>query len=150
MAVIRMVPALLPLAWLNSSLLSYGCTQYGASIIAFGLRYLIFAIVWLYRRVARVLLPLAGVDSSLFSYGHTPYGATIITFGLGYFIFAIVRLYVVWRVYYCLWPGLSHLCYRMAVRHMARVLLPLAWVTSCLPLHGGTSYGASIIAFGLG
>ena len=39
---------LLPLAWAISPLLSSGCTPHGASIIAFGLGYLILVIVWLY------------------------------------------------------------------------------------------------------
>ena len=38
----------------------------------------------------------------------------------------------------------------MAIRRMARVLLPLAWVNSFLSSNGRTSYGASIIAFSLG
>ena len=88
------------------------------------------------RRMARGLLPLAWVNSSLLSYGCTPYGASFIAFGLGYLIVAIVWLYVVWREYYCLWPGLLHLCYHMAVRRMARVLLPLARVTSTFLLCG--------------
>ena len=78
------------------------------------------------RRMARVLLPLAWVNASLLSYGYTPYGVGIVVFG-------IVWLYVVWEEYYCLWPGLTHFCYHMAVRRMARALLPLAWVTSSLP-----------------
>ena len=102
------------------------------------------------RRMARVLLPLAWVNSSLFSYGRRLHGASIIAVGLCNLIFAIVWLYVVWREYHYLWPGLIHLCYHMAVRHMVRVFLPLAWVTSCLPPYGGTPYGTSIIAFGLG
>ena len=149
MAVRRTARVLLHLAWVNSSLLSYGCTLYGVSIIAFGLGYLIFAMVWLYvvrrkyyclwpgsihlcyhmaicdmaqvllplawvtsslpsmtvRRMARVSLFLALVSSPLLSYACTPYGASIIAFGLGYLIFAIVWLYVVWRKYYCHWPG---------------------------------------------
>ena len=112
------------------------------SIIAFGLGYLTFVIVWLYvvwreyyclwpglphlcnpmavRRMAQVLLPLASAISSFLSYGCTPYGASMIAFGLGYLIFGIARLYAVRRRYYCLWPGLSHLSYRMAVRHMVQ------------------------------
>ena len=96
----------------------------------------------------------------------------MIAFGLCYHIFAIVWLYVVRREHYCIWPGLTHLCYHMAVRRMARVLLPLpglihlchhmaarrmaqvllplAWATSSFPSYGCTSSGASIIAFGLG
>ena len=127
---------------------------YGASIIAFDLGYLIFIIVWLYiiwceyycfwpglphlcnrmavRHMARVLLPLAWVISFWGSYGCTWYGASMIAFGVGYLIFAIVALYVVWREYYCLWPGLPHLCNPVAVRRVARVLLPSAWVTSSL------------------
>ena len=85
------------------------------------------------RRMARVLLPLACVNSSLLSYGCTSYGASMIFFGLGNLIFAIVWLYIIWRKYYCIWPALTHLCYHMAVRHMARALLPLVWVTSSLP-----------------
>ena len=44
----RMARAISLLAWVNSSLLSDGCTPYAASTIAFGLGYLSFAIVWLY------------------------------------------------------------------------------------------------------
>ena len=51
---------------------------------------------------------------------------------LGYLIVVIIWLYVVWRKYYCLWPGLPHLYNRMAARRVARVLLPLTWVTSSL------------------
>ena len=96
-----------------------------------------------------------------------PYGASIIAFGLGYLIFVIVAMYVVWREYYCLWPGLRHSCNRIAVRRMAwpglihlcyhmavasrvHLGLPLASVTAPLPSYGFTSYGASIAAFGLG
>ena len=143
-----MTRLLLPLAWATSFLPSYSCTSSGASIAAFGLGYIIFAIVWLYvvwreycclwpglthlcycmavRCMARVLLPSSWVNSSLLSYGCTPYGASIHAFSLGYLIFAIVWLYAVWREYYCLWPGLPHLCHRMAARHMVRVLLPVA------------------------
>ena len=140
---------LLPLAWDTSYLPSYGCTFYGASIIAFGLDQFVFVIIWPYaiwcdhyclwpglahlchhvavHRLARVFLPLAWVNSSLLSYGHTPYGASIIAFSLGYLMFATVRRYVVWReYYYCLWPGLIHLWVHMAVCRMARVLMPLA------------------------
>ena len=95
----------MPLAWATSFLLSYGCIPYDASIIAFGLGYLILAIVWLrivWREycclwpglphvchpmasscMARALLSLAWVNSSLLSYGCTPYGASMIAFGLG-------------------------------------------------------------------
>ena len=62
----------------------------------------------------------------------------------------MVWLYVVWREYYCIRPGLPHLCHRMAARRMARVLLPVALVNSSLLSHSNTPYGASIIAFGLG
>ena len=127
MAVCRMARVLLPLAWVNSSLLSYGWAPY-----------------------AGVLLPLAWVTSSLASYGCTPYGAIMIAFGLCYHIFAIVWLHVVWRKHCCLWPGLPHFCHCMAVRRMARALLPLAWLNSSLLSYGCTPYGASIIAFGLG
>ena len=92
-------------------------------------------------RLARVVLPLARVNASLLSYGCTPYGASILAFGLGSVIFAVVWLYIVWPEYHCLWPGSIHLCYHMAVCRLARVLLPLAWVTSYLLLHGCTSYG---------
>ena len=85
------------------------------------------------RRMAPALLPLSWVHSSLLSYGCMPYGASIVAFGLGYLNFAIVCLYVVQREYYCLWPGLIHLCYHMAVPRMVRVLLPLGWVMSSLP-----------------
>ena len=131
-----MARVLLPLAWATSSLPSYGCTPYGASIIAFGPGYLMFATVWWYIvwreyyclwpglidlcyhmarcHMARVycLWPA----SSLASYGCTPYGAIMIAFGLCYHIFAIVWLYVVRREHYCIWPGLTHLCYHMAAR----------------------------------
>ena len=98
-----MARVLLPLAWGISILPLYGCTSFGASIIAFGL------------------------DSFIVV------GASILAFGLGSLNFAIVWLYVVWGGYYCLWPGLIHLCYHMAICRMARVLLPLACVTSSLP-----------------
>ena len=102
------------------------------------------------RRMARVLLHLAWATSSLPSYGCTSYGASIIAFGLGKFIFVIIWPYAVWRRYSCFWPVLPHLCHRVAVRRMAQVLLPLAWVDSSLSAYGRTLYGASIIAFGLG
>ena len=82
------------------------------------------------RRLVRVLLLLAWVTPSLQSYGCTSYGASMIACGLGYILFGILWLYVVWRQYDCLWRGLPDLCNRSAVRRMARVLLPLAWVTS--------------------
>ena len=160
----------LPLAWVTSSLPSYGCTWYGASSIAFGLVEFFFVIIWLYlvwreyyclrpglphlchrmavHCMAPVLLPLAWVDSSLLSYGCTLHGAGIIAFGLCNLILAILWLYIVWRQYHCLWSGLIHLCYHIAVCCLVRVLLPLAWVTACLPLYGGTLYGASIIPSG--
>ena len=69
---------------------------------------------------------------------------------MGYLIFVIVWLNAAWREYYCLWPGLSHLGYRMAVLRMARILLPLAWAISPFLSSGCTPHGASIIAFGLG
>ena len=65
-------------------------------------------------------------------------------------MFIIIWLYAVWREYHCLWPGVSQLCHCMAVRRTARVLLPLAWINSPLLSYGCTSYGASIIALGLG
>ena len=102
------------------------------------------------RRMARVLLPLVWVNSSSLSHGNTPYGASIIAFGLNYIIFAISLLHVVWREHYRRWPGSVHLYDLMAVRRVARVLLPLARVTSSLPSNGCTSYGASIAALGLG
>ena len=40
-------------------------------------------------------------------------------------------------------------CHRMAVCRLAHVLLPLAWVNSSLLSYGRTPYDASIIAFGL-
>ena len=172
MAARRRARVLLPLAWANSSLLSYHSTLYGASINAFGLGYLIFAIVWLrivwheycclwlglihfcyhvaVRCMARVSLPLAWVTSTLRSYGRTPYGASIIALGMCQLIFVIIWLYLVWRKYDFLWPGLPHFCHRMAVHHMARVLLHMACVDSSLLSYGRTPYGASIIAFGLG
>ena len=82
------------------------------------------------RRMARVLLPLAWAISSWLLYGCTPNGVSIIAFGLGYLTFVIVWMYAAWREYYCLWPGLSHLWYRTAVRRKAHVLLPLAWPVS--------------------
>ena len=116
--------------------------------------YLIFVVIWLYvvwreyyclwpglphlchrmaeGYMARALLPLAWITSSLQSYGCTPFGANILAFGLGYLIFAMILLHAVWREYYCLWPRLPHLCHRMAVRRMARALLPLAWLNSSL------------------
>ena len=169
MAVRRMARILLPSSWVNSSLLSYGCTPYGASIHAFSLGYLIFAIVWLYavwreyyclwpglphlchrmaeRYMARALLPLAW---ALLTCDCTPYGASILDFGLGYLIFAIKWLHILWREYHCLWLGLIHLWSHTAIRRMTRVLSPLAWVTSPLPSYGCTSYGVSIIVVGLG
>ena len=81
-------------AWVNSSLLSHSNTPYGVSIIAFGLGYLIFAMVWLY---------VVWRDYIAFGLGQFTFviiwllsGASIIAFGLGYLIFAIVWLYVVW------------------------------------------------------
>ena len=174
----RMARVLLPLAWVTSSLESYGCTPYGAiMVVAFGLCYHMFAIEWLdvvqwehyclwpglthlcYHMAVPVwrkyycpwpglphlchcmavlgmvpaLLPLAWLNSSLLSCGCARYGASIIAFGLRYLMFAIVLLYVVWRAYYYLWPGLIHLCFHMAIRRMAPLLLPLAWATSSLP-----------------
>ena len=102
------------------------------------------------RHIARVFLNLAWFNSSLLSYGLTLYGASIIVFGLGYLVFAIAWLYVVRREYYCIWPGLIHLCYHMAVPCKARVLLPLAWVDTSLLSYGRMPDGASIIAFCLG
>ena len=101
------------------------------------------------RRMARVLSPLAWVNASLLSYACTLYDTSIKAFGLGHLSFVIAWLYVVWREYYCFWPGLIHLCSRMAARRVARVSWPLAWLTSSLPSYGCTSNGASIIAFGL-
>ena len=131
MAVRGMARVLLPLAWVISSLLSYGRTLYGATITWHecycpwpGLGRLCYRTV--VSCMARVLLPLAYLILSLLLDGCTLYDASVIAFGLGYLIFVIVWLYAVWREYYCLWPGLSHLCYHMAVPHMARVLLPLA------------------------
>ena len=138
----------MPLAWVSSSLVTWLHAVWREHHSLWpGLPHLCHRMA--VRRMAQVLLPLASAISSFLSYGCTPYGASIIAFGLGYLIFTVVWLYVVCREYYCLWPRLTHLRYHMAIRHMARVLLPLAWVTSCLPLYGGTSYGASIIAFGL-
>ena len=84
------------------------------------------------RHLVQVLLLLAWVTTSLQSYGCTSYGTSIIAFGLGYIFLVILWLYVVWHQYDCLWPGLPDLCNRSTVRRMARVLLPLAWVTSSL------------------
>ena len=127
MPVLRVEQVLLPLAWVTSFLQFMGV-----------------------RQMAGVLLLSAWVHSLLLSYAYTPYGARIIAFGLGHLIFDIAWLYVVWREYFCLWPGLIHLCYHIVVGHMARVLLNLAWVNSSFLLYGRTPYGASIIAFGLG
>ena len=147
-AVCRMARLLLPLAWVDSSLLSYGCTSYGASIIVFVQGQFIFAIVWLnviwrdhycnwpglphichrmvVRRMPEIFLPLAWVTSSLPGCCCRPCGASIIAFVLGHLIFASVWVYVAWREQYCLWPGLTHFCHHTAIRRMARVLLPLA------------------------
>ena len=84
------------------------------------------------RHMARVILLLAWITASLQSYVCVSYGASIIAFGLGYLLLVILWLYVVWRQYHCLWPGLPDFCNCSAVRRMARVLLPLAWVTSSL------------------
>ena len=111
------------LAWVESSLLSYGRTSYGVSIIAFVQGEVIFDIIRLYAvwhehsclwprlphlchcmvvcRMARVSLYVAWVNSSLLSHSNTPYGVSIIAFGLGYLIFAILWLYVVWRKHCC-------------------------------------------------
>ena len=124
---------LLPLAWVTSSLASYGCTPYGAIMIAFGLCYHIFAIVWLYVVWRKHCCLWPGLTHLCYHIWLYPYGANIIAIGLGYLIFAIVWLYVVWRERYCLWPGLIHLCNHMAVPHMAQVFLPLVWATSSLP-----------------
>ena len=48
MAVGRTARVLLPLARVNASVISYGCTPHGASIVAVGLGYLTFAMVWLH------------------------------------------------------------------------------------------------------
>ena len=96
MAVRRTVRVLLPLAWVNSSLLSYGRMPYGTTIIAFGLGYVIFAIVWLY---------VVRREYYCFWLGLTHlccYGASIIAFGSGYLMFATVWQYAVWREHYCL------------------------------------------------
>ena len=66
---------------------------------------------------------MAWVTTSLLSFA-----ARRTAFGLGYLICVIVWLYVVWRKFYCLQVGLPHVCYRMAARLMAKVLLPLAYV----------------------
>ena len=102
------------------------------------------------RRMAQALLLSACLNSFLLAYAHTPYGASMIAFGLRYITLAIVWVYAVWREHSCLLPGLPRLCHHMAVCRMARVLLPLAWVTSSLPSYSCMSYGASIIAVGLG
>ena len=62
----------------------------------------------------------------------------------------VTWLHAVWREHHSLWPGLPHLCHRMAVRRMARVLVSLAWLYSSLLSYDCAPYGASIIAFGLG
>ena len=72
MAVRHMARLWLPLAYVTTYLPSYGLMSYNGSIIAFGLGYLIFVIIWQY-----------------------PYGESIIAFGLGYLICAIVWLYVI-------------------------------------------------------
>ena len=113
-----MAQVFLPLAWVITSLLLFGSTPYGASIMWreycpwLGLAHLCYRVA--VRCMARVLLPLAWVISSLLPYGHTPYGASIAAFGLVDLIFVIGWMYAVWR------------CYRMAVRRMARVSMPLA------------------------
>ena len=98
MAVHCMARVLPLLAWVNSSLLSYGRTPYGASIIDFGLGYLNLGIVWMYdvRREYYCLWP-------------------------GLIHFFIIWLYLVWREYYCLWPALPQLCHNMAAHCVARV-----------------------------
>ena len=56
-----------------------------------------------------------------------------VAFGLGYLMFATIWRHAVWHEYYCLWPGLPHLSHRMAaVRPLARLSMPLAWVSSSL------------------
>ena len=73
-----------PLAWVSSSFPSYGCTYYGASMIAFG---------------------LGQFHASLLSYSCALYGASIIAGVLGYLIFAVVWLHVVWSEYTAFWLG---------------------------------------------
>ena len=127
----HMARALSLLAWVTSTLRSYGCTSYGASILAFGLGQLILlpygctqygtsiiASGLGYLNFA-IVLRLAWVTSSLLWYGCTSYGARIIAFGLGQLVFVIIWLYLVWCKYDFLWPGLPHLCHRMAVHRMA-------------------------------
>ena len=60
-------------------------------------------------------------------------------------VWVIVWLHDVWRKYYCLWHGSSHPCYRMDVRRMARVLLPVAPDVSSLFEYGSTMFRVSII-----
>ena len=132
MAVRCMVRVLLPLARVDASVLSYGCMPYGAKIIAFGLSDLIFAIVWLHVvwreyfafRLGYLFFAMVWRYVVWREYYCLWPGLSSIAFGLCYLIFAIMWLYVVWREYYCLWPGLIHFCYHMAVRRMARALLP--------------------------
>ena len=78
-------------------------------MLAFGLGYHIFVIVWQYavwrEYYAARILPLARVSSSLLSCGCTLYSASIVAFGLGYLISVTIWPYTVWREYYCLWPS---------------------------------------------
>ena len=106
----------LPLARVSSSLLSYGYTLYGASIIAFGLGHLIFVIVWPYAAWREYYM-----------------ARVIIFLGQGQLIFVIVRLYAVWREYYCLWRSyhIFVIVWLYAIwreYYMAQVLFPLARV----------------------
>ena len=113
MAVPRRTQVLLLSALVISSLLSYDCTLYGASVIGFGMGYHVFVITWLYavrreydclwfmlshlccrmavRCMARVSLRLAFVFSALLSHCCTPCVASIVGHGPGCHIFAIVR-----------------------------------------------------------
>ena len=117
----------MPLVYVITCLLPYGCTLCSAITIAFGLGCLSFVIVLLH----------AVRHKYDWSWP-----------GLSHLCYRLLR--VVWREHYCLWPGLPHLCRPVAVRRLARVFLPLAWVNSSLLSYGRTPYGASIIAFGLG
>ena len=133
MALCCVAQALLPLARVNSSLLSYMAVPVWREYHCLwaGLVHLCHRVAVLH--MARVALPLARVNVSLSSYGCTPYGASIVAFGLGHLIFAIVWLKVFWPEHYCLWPGLPPLCNRMVVLRMAQIFLPVAWATSSSP-----------------
>ena len=126
MDVRRMARVLLPLAWFDSSLLSYGCTLYGVSIIAFGLGHLIFAIVCLYVVGREYYCLWPGLIHFVIIWAYAVWREHYCLWpGLPHLCHP--WLYVVWCEYCCLWPRLNHLCCHIAVRRVARVLLNLAW-----------------------